>query len=127
MSKSPEFNAIYAVCAEARKMHTCCGVEPVLGMPAPAGYVARPGDLWKNARTRMVILALGGASKRKRPTSGLHWVHLYSHGAKPSLWGMHSLSMLETGSPIERRLEGYDSESWVYVGNIFDLIPYDSL
>lgn len=127
MEPSREFTDIYGCPEVIISRRECCEVRPCIGMPPPDGYTARTGDIWKNSRTRMVLLALGGASRRRRPTTGLHFVHLYGSGESPSLWGCHSKTMVEFGSPIEMCLKGFDSESWVYCGSIFDRLPYDSI
>lgn len=122
---SPEFLALFG--EQPAPCVPCQSGVPYIGLPAPVGYVATAGDLWKNSRTQMVILALGGSTRRRRPKSGLHWVHFYSHGKDPSLWGMHIKSQVEFGGPIENVLTGFDSESWLYCGSLFDRVPYDSL
>lgn len=124
---SPEFLALFGEKPATTSCTIRCGVAPAVGMPAPVGYVASAGDLWKNDRTGHVILALGGATRRRRPTSGLHYVNFYSHGMKATLWGMHCRTNVEYGGPIENALIGWDCESWLYCGSIFDRVPYDSL
>lgn len=36
-------------------------------------------------------------------------------------------SIESVGGPIENALIGWDCESWLYCGSIFDRVPYDSL
>lgn len=83
---------------------------------------SRPGDLWRCNRLGFVILTLGGAKRRGNKYYGFNYVALY-HWHEPSL--RLTASQLFHGSTAETIRD--ISKSWVYVGNIFKLLPAELL
>lgn len=86
----------------------------------------RPGDMWHCERLGIVWLFLGHHKNGRHGTGHTH-ISLY-HWGKPSLQARpHDLRDNDPNATFFDPLRKRGGETWVYVGNMFEMMPYGAL